>query len=122
MSKDDIQDIRVRAIINDPLLPGREKARQVGELLKNRKSIQTQPPFPIVIQQAHELKEAWVAEGFDNDGIQLYVGVTFCTHCLMATITREVTTAPDSNLMVAMSDIMLTTEDIGKYCEDEDGN
>lgn len=36
-----INDPKIAKVLDDKSLPGREKARQVGAILKNRKTVQT---------------------------------------------------------------------------------
>lgn len=118
MQKSKINDKRVVTIINDPLLPGHEKARRISLLLKARKQIPVQTSL-VDADKAHRLKGAWVPDGFDVNGIEIYVGVNYCAHCRLARIVVSPTTHIDSKPRIRRSDIRLTTN-LTSPCRAED--
>lgn len=119
MQKGKIRDERVVAIINDPLLPGWEKARRISLVIKNRTAIQVQSSL-VEVDKPHALKKAWIADGFNQDGIEIFIGVEYCTDCRAAYMIVSSTTNADTDDRVRRSDVRLST-DIGKLC-DEGGN
>lgn len=107
-----INDERVVAIINDPLLPGREKMRLISERLKSRKTIQVQTKI-VSVEKPHSMRNAWIPDGYDNDGIQMYIGVDHCTDCKVAVMTTSATKHIDDAPHITRAEIRLTTGELG---------
>lgn len=121
MKKSIVKDQRVLTIINDPLLPGKEKCRRIGVLLKSRKQIQIQTSL-VEAERAHKLKSAWIPDGFDPNGIELYLGVKYCVNCHLAHIVVRSTTHIDEKPIIRRSDIRLTPIVTSNPCGPENGD
>jgi hypothetical protein len=107
-------DPAVRSIIEDPTIKGREKMAQVMNTIRLRKRID----IPVTEGQRsaqHDIKNAWIADGFTRDQRRRYMGVRYCVNCHVAQSTA-ITTSPDNSPVLRRSDLRMVIGDIIGYC------
>ena len=106
------RDQQTRAIVQDKRLSGREKARRISELIKQRQGGARRPGEPV----AHEVTSAWMLDSIDQNGTRRWVGVKYCIHCRVGWAVTEPTIKPDTKPRLKSSDITIVEGEADQFC------